>query len=1721
MRSESMNPEDIFHRASEITDPKKRNAFLDEACQGNEKLRSEVEALLSSDEQAGSFLKVPPIDPDITLDTSSEGLLGTNIGRYELIQVIGEGGMGLVYLAQQRQPVKRQVALKIIKPGMDSKEVIARFEAERQALAVLDHPNIARVFDAGTTDTGRPYFVMEYVKGLPITRYCDEHKLDIEQRLRLFKDICEAVHHAHQKGIIHRDLKPSNILVSVHGDRAVPKIIDFGIAKAMASTLTEKTVVTYQGQLLGTPEYMSPEQVDLAVQDVDTRSDVYSLGVVLYELLAGALPFERASLQKLSFAELQRTIREREPATPSHRLSSLGEEAKTIAASRMTKVVPLAKRLHRELEWIPLKAMRKDRCRRYKSASEMADDVQNYLNGNPLIAGPETAIYRVQKFVKKHAGSVATVLLVATAVVLGLIASTTMYFQAEDARKNETTERTRAETERGRAEEAEGVADHQRKVAEARAEDYRKTLYFNRIALAAASYEKEDIQQVRDLLGLCPADLRGWEWDHLNHISSRSRVTLKGHNSPVFALAIDPNGQWVVSGGTDGDIRVWNLMSQKELMRLVGHKDSIYTVAYSPDGSRIASASADETVMIWDVETGQQLMILQGHDDEVESASFSPDGRQIISASDDSTIKLWDAGTGREIRTLRGHDGWVYSAAFSPDGRKVVSASDDYTVRVWDPGVGTCLMVLRGHNDEVNCALFSNDGAHIVSGSDDGTIKVWDSLTGQEIKTIATGHDGPWRMAFNQTGDRLVSVGQTTNCQVWDCKTWSEEAKIVHKDRISAAVFAADEDYVVTSSFDTDLQIWDTIAKTEYTELPLHGLIPTRFAFDQNVQGQLWAVCHDGTGAFYHVRRWDTDSSCEDVVFNPYRWGNPVQISHDMKKVAAGNYDKSISIWSTIGSKKLANLAGHSNRNRCLSFSSDGRRIVSGNSDGTVRLWDIESPAEEMVLGRHRYAVTDVEFGPDDKFVCSASYDGTIRRWDARSGKQLMVLTSHGYNLTDISTSSDGGRIVSAGFRQNQSRIQVWDAATGTAIVDVRGHSGSVVSVAFSPDGKRFISSSNDGLVKVWDSDSGTAILSLSAPGRRVTDVTFSPDGKTIAACCRDSIIIWESERNSSNSAPRRIARLAHELVEELYELHNSYCAVIESLRADGTDNRDVCKLAIQIAETHKSRDAYRLIAECDDIVSSPDRDKAIYEDALQKAQTAFDLQPENRMTMITLGMAQYRAGRIEQAYASLSRAQELVSDVNMPPSAAVQAFIAMASHKLGREKEAQASMDVWYDAIKSQWDKSYFSGSSITEAEKLLTEGDSELSSVWTAIDSGDLDEAVGHIYRLRSSHPAQGGKGLKRAAKWLAQQYIAEYTNEMVEDRLRLAEIISDYQTAANLDANSAAILDTLAWLRSSYTQISKDELQKAVDDATMACELTSWQEHRYLTTLATTCSEVGDYDKAVEWQSRAIELLGQEEQGQLQSEYRRRLELYRSGNPYQAGSSWSFSSGELVAHWKMDTSEGGIIEDSSGHDLHGKLMGDTSVALDPERGNVLLLDGIGDHVDCGWDPAYDITGAITMAVWLKTTEEEAIQPIISNGSQGPWFVWHPARNRLQCRLSPKLQAYGTSKGLAHSVRLGDGKWHHVVLTYDGYATAFFVDGRLRGSRAGWGTVDPSGEPLYIGHGPWIPNSGWNGSVDDVRIYSYALDAGEVKMLYEGKEPPREKGADRLELEARKDKS
>jgi serine/threonine protein kinase/tetratricopeptide (TPR) repeat protein len=450
MSVQSQSARAIFERALELTTNADRQAYLDECCAGRADLRDKVEALLRAHADAGSFLAEPALDAQQTqhFDPIAERA-GTMIGQYKLLEPIGEGGFGVVYMAEQQHPVRRKVALKVIKPGIDTRQVIARFEAERQALALMEHENIAKVLDAGATDSGRPYFVMELVRGVPITEFCDENELPPRERLELFVQVCRAVQHAHNKGIIHRDIKPTNVLVTLNDGVPVPKVIDFGVAKATGQQLTEKTLFTQFAQMVGTPLYMSPEQAEMTSIDVDTRSDVYSLGVLLYELLTGTTPLDKERLKSSPFDEMRRIIREEEPPKPSTRLSTIGKPARIASARGKSDHRHLGQFIRGDLDWIVMKALEKERSRRYETASGLARDIERYLRDEPVEASPPSARYRLQKFVRRNKGPVVATSLIVLSLVAGLIGTTWGLIRAEKQRlvverqRNELAERNR------------------------------------------------------------------------------------------------------------------------------------------------------------------------------------------------------------------------------------------------------------------------------------------------------------------------------------------------------------------------------------------------------------------------------------------------------------------------------------------------------------------------------------------------------------------------------------------------------------------------------------------------------------------------------------------------------------------------------------------------------------------------------------------------------------------------------------------------------------------------------------------------------------------------------------------------------------------------------------------------------------------------------------------------------------------------------------------------------------------------------------------------------------------------------------------------------------------------------------------------------------------------------------------------------------------------------
>jgi serine/threonine protein kinase len=439
----------LFGEAVEHRSPDERAAFLDKACAGDASRRARLEELLRAHQAAGNFLQgnPTPSKPVATVDEPSvrEGP-GTMIGPYKLLEQIGEGGFGMVFLAEQQEPIRRKVALKVLKPGMDTRQVVARFEAERQALALMDHPHIAKVFDGGATPTGRPFFVMELVKGVPITDFCDQHQLTPRQRLELFVPVCQAVQHAHTKGIIHRDLKPSNLLVSRHDTTPIVKVIDFGVAKALGQKLTDKTLFTGITQMIGTPLYMSPEQAGMSDLDVDTRSDIYSLGVLLYELLTGTTPFTQDRFKGAGYDEIRRIIREEEPPRPSTRLSESKDTLPSISVQRHTEPAKLTKLVRGELDWIVMKALEKDRNRRYETPGALAQDIERYLHDQPVQACPPSAGYRLRKLVRRNKAAFA--MASALALALGALGVAGFYAYRHQLTEQQHRAEQRAHEER-------------------------------------------------------------------------------------------------------------------------------------------------------------------------------------------------------------------------------------------------------------------------------------------------------------------------------------------------------------------------------------------------------------------------------------------------------------------------------------------------------------------------------------------------------------------------------------------------------------------------------------------------------------------------------------------------------------------------------------------------------------------------------------------------------------------------------------------------------------------------------------------------------------------------------------------------------------------------------------------------------------------------------------------------------------------------------------------------------------------------------------------------------------------------------------------------------------------------------------------------------------------------------------------------------------------------
>jgi WD40 repeat protein/tRNA A-37 threonylcarbamoyl transferase component Bud32 len=1089
-------------------------------CAGDQPLRVRVEALIEVYEKEENFLHSAEPGPTVEHAPISEGP-GTQISRYKLLQKIGEGGFGVVYMAEQEKPVRRRVALKIIKPGMDTKQVIARFEAERQALALMDHPNVARVLDAGETDAGRPYFVMELVRGVPITEYCDKNELPTDERLKLFATVCRGVQHAHQKGIIHRDLKPSNIMVTLHDGAPVPKVIDFGVSKAISQQLTEKTLFTNYGQMLGTPQYMSPEQAEMSGLDIDTRSDVFSLGVLLYELLTGTTPLEARQLRTAGYAEIQRLIREEEPPRPSTRLSTLGDQATIIAKHRSSDPRRLRESFRGELDWIVMKSLEKERTRRYESPNSLAADVERFLTGHTVEAHPPSLAYRLRKFVRRYRVAVVAATAVLTAMALGIVGTTAGYFKAKVAQAR--TAASLRETDRAR------------KFAEDEAARRRRLLYISDMGNARQAREVGDLVRLETLLRRHvprgdEEDHRGFEWFYLWSLwrrdsedvsdikldpfgmcgwlamsSDGSRLAVahpRGDASVTLVdmkerkvltsfgsggvgwrktgLAMSRNGNTVAYRGPEEgqevrQVFVRNLDTGKERSIDVGSLR--VAIAVSPDAQILAVGHADGSISLWDLEKWQQIDTLKGHTSEVLTLAFSPDGSKLASAGEDKTVRAWSLATKKQEWMGEGHSEPIDAVAWAPNGTLIVSGSLDRTVGAWDVVTGKRLRVLTGARDEVRSVAISPDGKLLAAGSRDRVIRLWHLPDFAEHEIIASGGYGMFAMGFLPDGKlvfgdlrgRVVirEVQPALKSDFLPCPGPQVRIPSVRVHTILTA-FSPDDGSILAAFHPTrsprTIHRWKLVQDGAYELEPLL-LQQDAAAFALSRRGVM--AVGDFDTATVHLFNVHTGEAGEHFEAPCKARIVCIGFSPSGNLLALGLDDGAVVIWDIKNRQVAANWQTHQDRVRCLCFCSDERTLLTGSEDRSAALWDVEQGKRIHSFDKQADWVSAVGCSTDGGMLAFGTWSGvpSLTLWRRINCAQYGVLGGHTDAVTGVTLFQDGKTLMSASADRT---LRIWDLSTREERFFIDGGPSIFACLTVSPDERTIAASAQDGSIRLY-----------------------------------------------------------------------------------------------------------------------------------------------------------------------------------------------------------------------------------------------------------------------------------------------------------------------------------------------------------------------------------------------------------------------------------------------------------------------------------------------------------------------------------------------------------------------------------------------------------------------------------------------------------------------------
>jgi eukaryotic-like serine/threonine-protein kinase len=938
---------------------------------------------------------------------------------------------------------------------------------------------------------------------VPITVYCDDNHLTPRERLELFVPVCQAIQHAHQKGIIHRDIKPSNVMVTLYDGKPVPKVIDFGVAKATEQKLTELTLFTQYGTMVGTLEYMSPEQAEMSALGIDTRSDIYSLGVLLYELLTGSTPLSHKRVKEAAFAEILRMIKEEEPPKPSTRLSDSGEALAAISAQRKTEPAKLSKLMRGELDWIVMKTLEKDRSRRYETASGFAADVERYLKDEAVQACPPATWYRFRKFARRHKRALATVSAVAVVLLLAVaaLATSTVLIVQE---KRVTSIALQAE-----------------KKAK---EDLRGDSYFHRIALAHRELSVNNLKRALQLLEDCPKDLRKWEWHYLTRLCRVEPVILRD-TTEVKSLVFSPDGELLATASGDGAIKVWNIKTGKVIKTLEkAHSGYACSVAFNLDGKHLASVGADKLVKVWDWTTGENKF--DAPCDAVHTfgaayaAAFSPDGQQLAAGSD-GEVRVWDWRNRHLLYTFPGDEKHRISVAFSRDGRRLATGNWAGSIRLWDVEAGgeEPLCTFPETRYPVSALAFNQDGKRLATASFNRRVDVWDTTTGGR-ETLSHPGGRVQGVAFSPDG-RLASAGEDKIVRIWDATTGREVLSLRgHTGTCECLAFSLDGRRLASASEDKTIRIWDATPVREHEVQEILKLQDVNEVWSLAVSPDGQKIASAGWSMPVKVR--SAQTGLDNVEFPGHRTIGFCVVWHGQRIAAAGGNGAlfSVKVWDVQTRREIftfPDLPGHTEF-FAVAFSPDGRYLVTGSKDGKVQGWDLEKGQLLGTLGTHDREVRGVVFDRDGLHLASASGDGKVKVWawdPARLGqmpKPKFECEAHvpGVYL-NVAFSSDGRWLATGGEGYT---VKIWDLKTGQDLEPLRGHTGDVCAVAFSPDGRWLATAGEDTTVRIWDATSWQPRHILRGHTGLVSSLAFIPKSQHLVSGSRDHTVrVWDVTR--------------------------------------------------------------------------------------------------------------------------------------------------------------------------------------------------------------------------------------------------------------------------------------------------------------------------------------------------------------------------------------------------------------------------------------------------------------------------------------------------------------------------------------------------------------------------------------------------------------------------------